>query len=76
VLGWIFLPWTTLAYLLFLVFNQHELGTLGMICVAIGILVDIGVVGSGAHKTAEVIACPCRGPLSTDWGPFGKVACG
>ena len=48
-LGFLFLPWTTIAYAI----AQNELGGmsgLGMIVVALGFLVDIGVVGGGARQ--------------------------
>jgi hypothetical protein len=49
VLGFIFLPWTTLAY----AFAQNSLGGmsgLGLVVVILGALVDIGVLGGGAQQ--------------------------
>ena len=49
VLGFIFLPWTTLAY----AFAQNSLGGLnglGLLVVILGVLVDIGVLGGGARQ--------------------------
>jgi len=48
-LGWIFLPYTTLIYMLFMVFNHHDLGTLGTVFVVLGVLIDIGVIGGGSR---------------------------
>jgi len=48
-LGFIFLPWTTLAY----AFAQNSLGGmsgLGLVLVIVGVLVDIGVLGGGARQ--------------------------
>jgi hypothetical protein len=47
-LGFLFLPWTTIAYAI----AQNELGGLngiGLLVVALGFLGDIGVVGGGAR---------------------------
>jgi hypothetical protein len=47
-LGFLFLPWTTIAFGI----AQNELGGLngvGLLVVALGFLVDIGVVGGGAR---------------------------
>jgi hypothetical protein len=49
VLGFLFLPWTTIAYAI----AQNELGGmsgLGLIVLALGFLLDIGVVGGGARN--------------------------
>ncbi len=48
-LGFLFLPWTALAYAI----AQNELGGpsgLGLLVLAIGFLVDIGLVGGGARR--------------------------
>jgi hypothetical protein len=48
-LGFIFLPWTTLAY----AFAQNSLGGMsgfGLVVVILGALVDIGVLGGGAQQ--------------------------
>jgi hypothetical protein len=48
-LGFIFLPWTTLAY----AFAQNSLGGtsgLGLLVIILGVLVDIGVLGGGAQQ--------------------------
>ena len=47
-LGFLFLPWTTIAYAI----AQNELGGLngiGLLVVAIGVLGDVGVFGGGAR---------------------------
>ena len=48
-LGFIFLPWTTLAFAV----AQNELGGLsglGLVVVLLGLLADIGVLGGGARR--------------------------
>jgi len=48
-LGFIFLPWTTLAY----AFAQNSLGGasgVGLLVIILGVLVDIGVLGGGAQQ--------------------------
>ena len=48
-LGFLFLPWTTLAYAI----AQNDLGGLnglGLIVVILGVLADIGVLGGGARQ--------------------------
>jgi hypothetical protein len=48
-LGFLFLPWTTLAYAI----AQNELGGLnglGLLVLVIGILIDIGALGGGARR--------------------------
>lgn len=48
VIGFLFLPWTTIAFAI----AQNELdGTsgLGLVAIAIGVLLDIGVLGGGAR---------------------------
>jgi hypothetical protein len=48
-LGFLFLPWTTIAYAI----AQNELGgmtTLGLLTLAVGFLLDIGVLGGGARS--------------------------
>jgi hypothetical protein len=52
-LGFIFLPWTTLAY----AFAQNSLGGmsgLGLVVVVLGVLIDIGVLGGGAQQRRSV----------------------
>jgi hypothetical protein len=47
-LGFLFLPWTTIAY----AFAQNELGGLsgpGIIVLLLGLLVDVGAIGGGAR---------------------------
>jgi len=48
-LGFLVLPWTTIAYAV----AQNELGGLsglGLVVLALGLLVDLGVVGGGARR--------------------------
>jgi len=47
-LGFVFLPWTTLAY----AFAQNSMGgvhDLGLVLVILGLLADVGVFGGGAR---------------------------
>lgn len=49
VLGWIFLPFTTLAYAWSI--NQYgEVSGLGLLLVIVAALVDIGAIGGGASR--------------------------
>lgn len=48
-LGFVFLPWTTLAYAV----AQNSMGgvhDLGLVIVILGVLADIGVLGGGASR--------------------------
>jgi len=48
-LGFLFLPWTTLAYAI----AQNELGGvngLGLVVVLIGLAIDVGLLGGGARQ--------------------------
>lgn len=48
VIGFLFLPWTTIAFAI----AQNELGGaggIGLVAIAIGVLLDIGVLGGGAR---------------------------
>jgi len=48
-LGFLFLPWTTIAFAI----AQNELGGangIGLLLIVIGFLVDIGVLGGGARQ--------------------------
>ena len=48
-LGFLFLPWTTLAYAI----AQNDLGGLnglGLVVVIVGVLADVGVLGGGARR--------------------------
>jgi hypothetical protein len=48
ILGFLFLPWTTIAFAI----AQNELGGpngVGLLVIAIGFLLDIGVLGGGAR---------------------------
>jgi hypothetical protein len=47
-IGFLFLPWTTIAFAI----AQNELGGtsgIGLVAIAIGVLLDIGVLGGGAR---------------------------
>ena len=47
--GWLFLPWTTLAYAL-AINSRGEVTGFQAIIVVVAVLVDLGVVGGGAAK--------------------------
>ena len=48
-LGWLFLPWTTLAYA-WAINSRGEVAGLQLIVVIVAVLVDLGVIGGGAAK--------------------------
>jgi hypothetical protein len=48
-LGWLFLPWTTLAYA-WAINSRGEVAGLQAIVVVVAVLVDLGIVGGGAAK--------------------------
>ena len=47
VVGWLFLPWTTLAYA-WAINSRGEVAGFQAIVVVVAVLVDLGVVGGGA----------------------------
>lgn len=49
VVGWLFLPWTTLAYA-WAINSRGEVTGFQAIVVVVAVLVDLGVVGGGAAK--------------------------
>ncbi len=48
-LGWLFLPWTTLAYA-WAINTRGEIAGLHMAVVIVAALVDLGLIGGGAAK--------------------------
>jgi hypothetical protein len=48
-LGWLFLPWTTLAYA-FAINSRGEVAGLQMVLVIVAVLLDLGLIGGGAAK--------------------------
>ena len=50
VLGWIFLPYTTLAYAFCWHQNSGEISGVYIAVMAVGVLLDLGSVGSGARR--------------------------
>jgi len=48
-LGWLFLPWTTLAYT-FAINSRGEVAGLHMVLVIVAVLLDLGLIGGGAAK--------------------------
>ena len=49
IVGWLFLPWTTLAYA-WAINSRGEVAGLHAIVVVVALLVDLGVVGGGAAR--------------------------
>jgi hypothetical protein len=47
--GWLFLPWTTLAYA-WAINSRGEVAGFQAIVVVVAVLVDLGVIGGGAAK--------------------------
>jgi hypothetical protein len=47
--GWLFLPWTTLAYA-WAINSRGEVAGLPAIVVVVAVLVDLGIVGGGAAR--------------------------
>jgi hypothetical protein len=48
-LGWLFLPWTTLAYA-WAINSRGEVAGLQLVIVIVAFLVDVGLVGGGASR--------------------------
>jgi hypothetical protein len=48
-LGWIFLPWTTLAYA-WAINTSGQVAGLQMVVVIVAVLVDLGLIGGGASR--------------------------
>lgn len=48
-LGFLFLPWTTIAYA-FAINSLGGLNGIGLVVVVLGLLVDLGVLGGGARN--------------------------
>lgn len=48
-LGWLFLPWTTLAYA-WAINSRGEVAGFQAVVVVLAVLVDLGLVGGGAAK--------------------------
>jgi hypothetical protein len=48
-LGWLFLPWTTLAYA-WAINSRGEVAGFQAIVVVLALLVDLGILGGGAAK--------------------------
>lgn len=48
-MGWLFLPWTTLAYA-FAINSRGEVAGLQMVLVIVAVLLDLGLIGGGAAK--------------------------
>lgn len=48
-LGWLFLPWTTLAYA-WAINSRGEVAGFQMVVLIVAVLVDLGLIGGGAAK--------------------------
>ncbi|MCB1020774.1 MAG: hypothetical protein KDC27_12655 [Acidobacteria bacterium] len=48
-LGWLFLPWTTLAYA-WAMNTRGEIAGLQMVVVIVAAMIDLGLIGGGAAK--------------------------
>ena len=48
-LGWLFLPWTTLAYA-WSINSRGEIAGFQLVVVIVALLVDLGLIGGGAAK--------------------------
>ena len=48
-LGWLFLPWTTLAYA-WAINSRGEVAGLQLLVVIVAVFVDLGLIGGGAAK--------------------------
>ena len=53
-LGFFFLPWTTLAYVL--MWDPNGISLLGLILVALGFVVDVGSYAGGAYTNRDRMA--------------------
>ncbi len=51
IVGFIFAPWTTLAYL---VFFQNGINGLEWLCIALGIMLDLGAMGGGYRSRGRI----------------------
>ncbi|HUT57004.1 MAG TPA: hypothetical protein VNA25_03905 [Phycisphaerae bacterium] len=50
ILGWIFLPYTTLAYMAAMLRNDHQLTGWWIVLLVLAVLVDIGAIGGSRRK--------------------------
>lgn len=46
VLGWLFAPFTTLAYMAAMLNNDHRVDGMWLVLVIVGVLADLGIIGS------------------------------
>jgi len=53
VLGFVLLPYTTLAYMAAMLNNNHSLGGWWTVLLVVAVLVDLGNNGGGANKAAR-----------------------
>ncbi len=49
-LGFLFLPYTTLAYTAAMLHNDHRLDGVWLVIVIVAVLVDLGVIGKAGHQ--------------------------
>lgn len=72
VLGWIFMPTTTLAYALAMHAGNHEWTALGVTAVVVAVLIDLGLLGSSRRRRRPPDG---RGPQGGG-GPSGRDSIG
>lgn len=53
VLGFLFMPYTTLAYVAAIVYNNHSVSGGWLVLVVVAVLVDLGHWGEGGRKAAK-----------------------
>jgi hypothetical protein len=46
ILGWVFMPWTTIAYMLIMLLNDHKLEGLWIGLLILGVIFDAGAWGA------------------------------
>lgn len=50
VLGWIFLPYTTLAYMAAMINNNHHLDGWWVVLLVFAVLADVGILGGSGRR--------------------------
>ncbi len=49
VLGWFFLPWTTIAYMTIMLMNNHQVSGMWVGLLILGVILDLGSTGGGGR---------------------------
>jgi len=55
VLGFLFMPYTTLAYMAAMLNNNHTTSGFWLVLVIVAVLVDLGVIGGSRHHGSRVV---------------------